>query len=168
MKNFKQLNPKVPLEGLIKNQFLVFRPNNEGVLEKIDEGKAWAVPILPPTRGIENKLARERLAARAEWVEDKPPRPNWEQLDNANFEWDQAPNEMPLAEAENAKVENVLDFEFGNLGLTERQKAMLLPPSARTRNIEYPEAVRKRTAVNMKNKRKNKWGLTWSPSSPCF
>ena len=152
LKAFKRNNRVVPLEGLIKNQFLVFRPNNEGVLEKINEGKAWAVPLLPPTRGIENKLACERLAARAEWVDGVPPRPDWEELDNINFEWNQAPNEMPPAEAEYA-----LDCEFSSLNLTERQRSMLQPVSSRIRNIEYPEAVRKRTAVKKLAKRKNKW-----------
>ena len=56
LKNFRESNKRVPLEGLIKNQFLATRPTLEGRLEKIDESAAWVVPVLPPTRGIPNKM----------------------------------------------------------------------------------------------------------------
>ena len=149
---FMQKNPRVPLEGLIKNQFLVFRPNAEGILEKIDGSQPWAVPCLPPTRGIENQLAIERQEARALWVENRPPRPNWEEIDNKTFQMSEAPVEMPPSEAE-----NMLDFEFQALELSEHQKLMLLPVETRLRQIEYPEVVRRRVGQIKRAKRANKW-----------
>ena len=150
---FQAKNPRVPLEGLIKNQFLVFRPNEQGILEKIDESKPWAVPTLPPTRGIENKLAIERLDARADWVDGRPPRPDWEAIDTATVQLSEVPNEMPPEEAE-----NMLEFDYEGLELTEHQKLMLLPPETRIRQVEYPESIRKRFGGRKCGKRKNKWG----------
>ena len=75
LKSFKESNPRVPLEGLIKNQFLAVRPTSEGRLEKIDESAEWAVPIMPPTRGIPPTQALERLQDTATRPDNKPPRP---------------------------------------------------------------------------------------------
>ena len=157
LKSFKESNPRVPLEGLIKNQFLAIRPTSDGRLAKIDESAEWAAPILPPTRGIPSRQALERLRDVELWLGNTPPRPDWEQLDNVSFQLREVANEMPPEEAENQ-----LEFEFEKLSLTEHQKLMLLPPSRRIRQIEYPEAVRKRTAVKKAWKRKNQWSAKFS------
>ena len=151
LKGFKAKNPRVPLEGLIKNQFLIVRPSLEGRLEKIDESAEWAVPVLPPTRGIPNREAVQRLRDVAEWVDNRPPRPDWEQLDTANFHLAEVPNEP----AEPEVLE--LEMEVSALQLSEHQRKMLLPPSARIRQIEYPDAIRKKTSVKKSVKRKSIW-----------
>ena len=85
LKSFKECNPRVPLEGLIKNQFLAVRPTSEGRLERINDAAEWAVPSMPPTRGIPPAQALERFRDMGTWIENNPPRPDWEKIDTASF-----------------------------------------------------------------------------------
>ena len=86
---FRAANPLVPLQGLIKNQILAYRPDRRGKLTLVDlsddettQAIASGLRIhrLPPSRGISLALADVRVQAEAAWKDGSPPVPDWELL----------------------------------------------------------------------------------------
>ena len=86
---FRAANPLVPLQGLIQNQILPYRPDRRGKLTLVDlsddettQAIASGLRIhrLPPSRGISLALADERVRAEAAWKDGSLPVPDWELL----------------------------------------------------------------------------------------
>ena len=50
-----------------------------------------------------------------------------------------------------------MELEIADLQLTEHQKSMLQPTSSRIRDIQYPDAIRKKMALKKAVKRKGVW-----------
>ena len=156
LKRFKQKHTRVPLQGLIRNNHLVLRPNAKGALEITPDELPYEYKI-PPNRGIPPEAALDRLQICKHWVEagERAPRPEWDALDRGfSFE---APNLEEVDEpADEEHLE--LDFRFDALELTDHQRIMMQKPEDRIKSIVYPEFVQQRAAGKRKHLRKNVWG----------
>ena len=161
-KRFKEANQRVPMQGLIQNQVLVFRPDRNGKLTLIDSSadettKAIASKLeifrLPPGKGISPDLANQRVQAEAAWNDGEPPTPNWENL-NKNEDNYIMLDDLPDNPSED---EFQLDFETKDLQLTEHQKAMLLPPEIRIKSLLMPASIRARVQSKKVAKRRSRW-----------
>ena len=141
LKRFKERHTRVPLQGLIRNNHLVFRPTSSGKLEITSDEPPFEYKI-PPNRGIQTEVARERLESLTTWLSsgERAPRPDWEQLDNKQFELTK-PN---LDEQDEHRDPIELDFRFQALELTEHQLAMLQPPETRIKSLVYSQFIQRR------------------------
>ena len=144
---FRAANPLVPLQGLIKNQILAYRPDRRGKLTLVDlsddettQAIASELGIfrLPPGKGISPDLANQRVQAEAAWNDGAPPTPDWEIL-NKNVPPYIMQDDLPDNPSDD---EFQLDFETKDLQLTEHQKAMLLPPEIRIKSLVMPASIR--------------------------
>ena len=153
LKEFKIKHPRVPLQGLIRNNMLICKPNAEGKLEITSDTAEGFEPKFPPSRGIPPQAALDRMQLCKDWIEagTRAPKPNWDALDR-DFRFE-AQN---LDEPEDEDSELMLDFATEKLELTEHQKAMLSPPENRIKQIQYPAAI-KRRAHFISKFRKNRW-----------
>ena len=134
LKELKIKHPRVPLQGLIRNNMLICKPNAEGKLEITSDTAEGFEPKFPPSRGIPPQAAIDRLQLCKAWIDagTRAPKPNWDALDqNFRFETEN------LDEPENENSELMLDFATEQLELTEHQKAMLSPPENRIKQIQY-------------------------------
>ena len=147
---------------MIQNQVLVFRPDRNGKLTLIDSSadettKAIASKLgifrLPPGKGISPDLANQRVQAEATWNDGEPPTPNWENL-NKNEDNYIMLDDLPDNPSED---EFQLDFETKDLQLTEHQKAMLLPPDKRIKNLQMPSSIKARVKSKKVEKRRSRW-----------
>ena len=151
LRRFKERHPRVPLQGLIRNNHLVFRPTSSGKLEITSDEPPFEYKI-PPNRGIQTEVARERLESLTTWLSsgERAPRPDWEQLDNKQFELTK-PN---LDEQDEHRDPIELDFRFQALELTEHQLAMLQPPETRIKSLVYSQFIQRR---GRKKARQSRW-----------
>ena len=79
--------------------------------------------------------------------------PEWQARASIVVMEDFLTSDMPPEEAE-----NLIEFDYEGLQLTEHQKVMFMPVETRIRNVEYPEVIRKRVGAKKSANRENKWG----------
>ena len=143
------------LHGAIKNQLLAFRPDEEGILQRVDQIEAeWARvhPLLPPSKGITYHTANQRLQSAAHWPSSGPPEPDWKEVDQMGSYLHQI-QEVP------GREEAELDMRFQDLELTPQQIHMTASPESRLKNfvpvrhgVEARMASRKRVEKAQLNK----------------
>ena len=80
LKSFKTKYPRVPLEGMMRNNMLVVRPSSSSKsLEIVSDEGPWQTYKLPPSRGIPPQAASDRIILLNSWIGEggKAPKPDW-------------------------------------------------------------------------------------------
>ena len=160
-----QARTDVVLKGFVQNQLLAYRPDAQGLLQRVDDH--WPefdqrCPRKPPGRSISFVLAQWRGQRHVTWVDGEPPEPQWDSLDTiGNYLHQTYDQEEPDEEIE-------WDFRFHGLQLTEEQVEMMKPAAQREPpGPPVPEYIQKRFAsvtakiqARRKQKIKSRWGKT--------
>jgi len=162
LRGFKEKNPQCPLLGMIQNQMLIYRPTNDGRLLLLDahpcseQLSAAGCHRLPPGRGIPMAWVKERVQRAEAWVNGVPPDPEWEQLEGEGIPSYLHHDDL---EAEPEGEEDMFEMDVADLGLSDEQKKMLLPPDVRMREmmVEGSGTVRAEARRRASTKRRNKW-----------
>ena len=130
------------LQAALKNQLLVFRPNDTGDLICVDD-EPWE-PLFqrkPPSKGLRPAWCEARVEAAAEWGDEGPPKPDWSALDKLGQYLEVVP---PRDGPENE--EDYLELPRDQLDLTPEQERMLLPIEERLRAIPLEPDLQSRVA----------------------
>ena len=128
------------------------RPTELGELKIVAGDEPWSYST-EAGRGIEPRLARQRLEAVQSWPENEPPVPDWSVLDGECFRLEDLPTDYK--DDENPCL---LELAELNLELTDEQRDMLRTPEERIKDIELPGALQNRVKLSRASARKNRWG----------
>ena len=161
-----QTRTDLVLKGFIQNQLLVYRPNAQNELVRVDSlwpDFAQAHPRTPPGRRIPFTLAQWRIAVHHTWEDGMPPEPDWSSLDtmgnylHQTYDKEEKPDEA---------VE--LDCRFAGLELNQDQIDMIKPAEQReppgppvpahiARRVSHVMATE---SARRKRKVKSRWAAT--------
>ena len=165
LKKFKLEHPLVPLKGLIENQLLIIRQNDEGNFERIDHSNHESTRAIRDKMGIHREctgrgINQATVAARLElfeaWQDNQdegPSTPDWEWLHTkglVTLHGDDVPQEPGPEDA-------LFDFRFQDLDMSEHQKLMLQPIEKRIESVIYPAGIQARVRSHVKCQRRNRW-----------
>ena len=128
------------------------RPTELGELKIVTGEESWSYST-EAGRGIEPKLARQRLEAVESWPENVPPVPDWAVLDGECFRLEDLPTDYK--DDENPCLIELAELD---LELTEEQRDMLRTPEERIKDIQFPHALQNRVKLSRNTARKNRWG----------
>ena len=128
------------------------RPTELGELKIVTGEEPWSYST-EAGRGIEPRLARQRLEAVESWPENEPPVPDWSVLDGECFRLEDLPTDYK--DDENPCLIELAELD---LELTDEQRDMLRTPEERIKDIQFPHALQDRVKLSRATARKNRWG----------
>ena len=117
------------------------RPTELGELKIVTGEEPWSYST-EAGRGIEPRLARQRLEAVESWPENEPPVPDWSVLDGECFRLEDLPTDYK--DDENPCLLELAELD---LELTDEQRDMLRTPEERIKDIKLPHALKDRVKV---------------------